>query len=155
MRGSAFGSPGTSMSRRAWLVAICMTSAFVSGVVQADDDRGRGGHDRGFRSEHHSSVREHWRDHRDDGDWDDDWRGRDRDHGRRDYRAADWRYYRGRYWAPAYYRGRQCTDSRHFHGVHYHVAARDYYDYYYPRYRYYGPRPFSANASVIITIPLF
>ena len=69
--------------------------------------------------------------------------------------GRDWRYYQGRYWAPAQYRGRHCTDRRHYHGVHYHVAARDYYDYYYPRYRYYGSRPLGANASVIITAPLF
>lgn len=66
-----------------------------------------------------------------------------------------WHYHSGRYWAPASYRGRYCTDRRHYHGVHYHVAVRDYYDYYYPRYRYYGPHPHSGVASLIITVPLF
>lgn len=66
-----------------------------------------------------------------------------------------WHYHAGRYWAPPSYRGRYCTDRRHFHGVHYHVAVRDYYDYYYPRYRYYGPPPASGVASLIISVPLF
>jgi hypothetical protein len=156
MRGSVFGTK-TSTSRGAWLAAICLSAALLSGAVHADDDRGRR-NDRRFHSENHSSVHKHWRDHRHDDDRDD--RRRDRGHrrsdwGDRDYRRADWRYYGGRYWAPAHYRGRHCTDRRHYHGVHYHVAARDYYDYYYPRYRYYGSRPLGANASVIITVPLF
>lgn len=66
-----------------------------------------------------------------------------------------WHYHSGRYWAPASYRGRYCTDRRHFHGVHYHVSVRDYYDYYYPRYQYYGPSPRSGVASLIISVPLF
>jgi hypothetical protein len=155
MRGSMFASRDPSNSTRAWLVAIYMAGALLSGAVYADEDRRRG-HDEKFRGERHSSVNEHRRDHRDD----DHWRERSRDHWRhdwddRDYRGRDWRYHNGRYWAPAHYRGRHCTDRRHYHGVHYHVAARDYYDYYYPRYRYYGSRPPGANASVIITVPLF
>jgi hypothetical protein len=66
-----------------------------------------------------------------------------------------WHYHAGRYWAPPSYRGVYCTDARHYHGVHYHVSVRDYYDYYYPRYRYYGPKSLSGVASVIITVPLF
>ena len=66
-----------------------------------------------------------------------------------------WHYHEGRYWAPANYRGRYCTDRRHFHGAHYHVAVRDYYDYYYPRYRYHGPQPHAGVASLIISVPLF
>jgi hypothetical protein len=73
----------------------------------------------------------------------------------RDYDRRDWHYSRGRHWAPARYRGRECTDRGHYRGVHYHVAARDYYDFYYPRYRYYGSRPVGIGASVIITVPLF
>ncbi len=159
MSGSVSGSPEALNSRRAWLVAICMVGALLSDAVYAGDDRGRG-HDRRFHGERHSSVDNH-RHHTDD----DHWRERERSHWRRDwndgfqerrdYRGADWRYYQGRYWAPAQYRGRHCTDRRHYHGVHYHVAARDYYDYYYPRYRYYGSRPLGASASVIITAPLF
>jgi len=73
------------------------------------------------------------------------------------YRANGWRPHDGRYWAPASYRGRYCTDRRHHGGVHYHVAVRDYYDYYYPRYRHHGVLPLisSASASVIISVPLF
>jgi len=91
-----------------------------------------------------------------------DWHGRDwnrRQDWWRDARYVtyrpDWHYYNGRYWAPPVYRGRYCTDPRHYHGAHYHVAASDYYEYYYPRYRYYGASPISASANVIISIPLF
>jgi hypothetical protein len=73
------------------------------------------------------------------------------------YRANGWRQHDGRYWAPASHRGRYCTDRRHHGGAHYHVAVRDYYDYYYPRYRHHGVLPLisSASASVIISVPLF
>jgi hypothetical protein len=73
------------------------------------------------------------------------------------YRTNGWRQHDGRYWAPASYRGRYCTDRRHHGGAHYHVAVRDYYDYYYPRYRHHGVLPLisSPSASVIISIPLF
>jgi len=67
--------------------------------------------------------------------------------------AHGWHYHRGRYWAPAAYRGRYCNDFRHYRGVHYHVSTRDYYDYYYPRFRHYGP--LHGAASVIITVPLW
>jgi hypothetical protein len=144
-----------------------------------DHDRGdhdRRDHDRGDndRRDHDrwDGRRDHdrWDGRRNDGqrgwrdddnhrgrDWDrrSNWRGDDRRYYDNRYRAPDWRYYNGRYWAPADYRGRYCDDRRHYHGVHYHVAARDYYDYYYPRYRYYGSQPYGANASVIISIPLF
>jgi len=65
-----------------------------------------------------------------------------------------WHYVRGRYWAPPHYRGRYCNDRRHYHDVHYHVSVRDYYDYYYPRYRPVFGIP-QGSASVIISIPLF
>ena len=151
MSGSVSGSPEALNSRRAWLVAICMIGALLSDAVHAGDDRGRG-HDGKFHDERHSSVDNH-RHRTDDDYWRRDWT--DGFQGRGDDRGADWRYYQGRYWAPAHYRGRHCTDRRHYRGVHYHVAARDYYDYYYPRYRYYGSRPLGAHASVIITAPLF
>lgn len=73
------------------------------------------------------------------------------EHDRHHY--AGWHYHGGRYWAPASYRGRYCTDLHHFHRAHYHVAYDDYYEYYYPRYRYYGPHV--HGASLIITVPLF
>lgn len=69
------------------------------------------------------------------------------------HHRAGWHYHSGRYWAPASYRGRYCTDLHHFHRAHYHVAYDDYYEYYYPRYRYYGPH--THGASLIITVPLF
>lgn len=141
--------------KRLWFIALCVGGAALSNAAYADDDRRRG-HDKKFRGEHHSwqhdRGREHWRDdrRRDRGrDWD------HRSHGRRDYRGSDWRFHRGRYWAPQHYRGWHCSDRRHYTTAHYHVAARDYYDYYYPRFSYHGPRPHGANASVIITLPLF
>lgn len=159
-------------SKRLWMIALCMSAALASSASFADNDKHRGndGKHRAERS-HWSNDRHHdrrhddrrdWRDdrrHHDDGnrrDWDrrSYWRD-DRRHDDRGYRGRDWRYHNGRYWAPAQYRGRYCNDRHHYHGVHYHVAANDYYDYYYPRYRYYGPRPYGANASVIISIPLF
>jgi hypothetical protein len=135
-----------------WLLAICMGALLFAGAASADDRHGGRRHDRGDRS--------HWsHDRHDDrrASRYDDYRGRDWSarsyHG--EYDRRDWRYYNGRYWAPPRYRGRECSDRRHYHGVHYHVAARDYYDHYYPRYRYYGPQPYGASASVIITLPLF
>jgi hypothetical protein len=174
MSGSMFA---VRSKQSMWLAALCASAALLSSTAFADNDkhRGDGGKSRGERwsqERHHDrrderrhDGRSSWRDddHRrwnDDNrrgrDWDrrSDWRD-DRRHYDSRYRGRDWRYHQGRYWAPAYYRGRQCDDRRHFHGVHYHVAASDYYDYYYPRYRYYGARPYGANASVIISIPLF
>lgn len=166
-------------SKRLWMIALCMSAALASSASFADNDKHRGndGKHRAERS-HWGNDRHHDRRHDDRRDWGDDrrhhdddrrhhddgnrrdwdrrsyWRD-DRRHDDRGYRGRDWRYHNGRYWAPAHYRGRYCNDRHHYHGVHYHVAANDYYDYYYPRYRYYGPRPYGANASVIISIPLF
>lgn len=143
------------------LLAVCTGSLLLSAVASADDDRRRDS--RKHRGEHSHSGHSRADDHRDrrhsghrssnQGDRHGDrW---DRRAYRLDHERRDWHYHQGRYWAPPKYRGRQCSDRRHHHGVHYHVRARDYYDYYYPRYRYYGPRPHGADASVIITIPLF
>jgi hypothetical protein len=128
------------------VAALCVSGALwgVESQARDDDDKRRYSHferrhrDSDFR---HDSHRRHSH--------------RYSHFDRRDFRHRDWHYHRGRYWAPAHYRGRYCDDRRHFRGVHYHVAARDYYDYYYPRYRYYGPKPYGANASVIISVPLF
>jgi hypothetical protein len=97
---------------------------------------------------HADDRRDHGRDHR----WEQRHDRHDR-HDRRSERGRDWRYHNGRYWAPLNYRGRYCNDRRHYRGAHYHVAANDYYRYYYPRYQHYGP--LKANASVIISLPLF
>jgi hypothetical protein len=143
MRGSAFD---LESGKRWLLAAICVGGTLLSAASQADH-RHRG--DDGWRHRGNERFERRW-DHRSQ------WR---RDH--RSYRDTrrhyqpDWHYHSGRYWAPPRYRGRYCNDGRHFHGVHYHVAARDYYDYYYPRYRSYGSRPFSADANLIITVPLF
>lgn len=158
MSGSRSGSSSMLSAKRVWLIAICVGCVALGGAAFADNDRGRG-HDKKFRGEQHSWVRDRERDHRRDRHHDhrrDDRRDWDqRSQGRRDSYRRDWRFSNGRYWAPPEYRGRHCNDRRHFHGVHFHVAARDYYDYYYPRYRYYGSRPLGADASVIITLPLF
>ncbi|MGH8178610.1 MAG: hypothetical protein ACREV5_20320 [Steroidobacter sp.] len=154
---SSSNSPASSMPhwKRVCFIVLWVSAAALSSAAYADDDRNRG-HAKKHRGHDHSWAqdreRDHWRDHRRHE------RGRDRDHrsdSQRGYRGRDWRFHRDRYWAPPQYRGRHCTDRRHYHGVHYHVAAHDYYDYYYPRFRYYGPRPLGANASVIITLPLF
>lgn len=138
-----------AMSAMRWkklLVAVlCFGGALWGVQSQArdrDDDRRRHSH---FERRHDDHGRHHR--HRRDDDR--------RPVFNRDWRHRDWHFHRGRYWAPARYRGRYCNDRGHFRGVHYHVAIRDYYDYYYPRYRYYGPRPYAANASVIISVPLF
>lgn len=137
--------------RRVALAALClMAGAAFAGAAHADSDRGHRG------AKRHVELR---------------WYAHDRHrHGRHAHRAhervhhdahvphgahADWLWHGGRYWAPAHYKGRRCTDRRHHPHVHYHVLARDYYDYYYPRFRYYGPRPRDLSASVIITVPLF
>jgi hypothetical protein len=153
MRGSIVSSFHERRGRPVWFATLCVLSALFGSAAYADDDRREYGER--FRSEPHSRVHERARERDHDGrhehrrDW-------ERRHEQRGYhRERDWRYYHGRYWAPAHYRGRRCSNRRHFHEVHYHVLARDYYDYYYPRYRYYGPRPSHASASVIITLPLF
>lgn len=178
MRGSISSADFTMKARHFWLLALCVGGALLSTVSHADD-RHRGNDDwrhRGQYLQRHGDRDDRHDRRRDDRDWDrrdghrdhdrrrNDWdsrsnwrgdgRGWDGRSGGRYYRP-DWHYYNGRYWAPPRYRGRYCDDRRHFHGVHYHVAASDYYDYYYPRYRSYGPRPYGANASVIITLPLF
>lgn len=141
----------------AWL-AISLACLCFGTTAFADDDRGwKSGrhhqrydrhHDRHdyakHRSKHahdHGHAHRHYHHH--------EWK---RDYVRR-HHYAGWRYHDGRYWAPASYRGRYCTDRRHFHGVHYHVAYNDYYEYYYPRYRHYGPH--AHGASLIISVPLF
>lgn len=137
MRDAMFETPWKKLV----VVALC-----ISGALWGVESQARDRDDDGKRRYSHFDRRhdDRGRDHR-------HWRDDDRRH----IRHRDWHYQRGRYWAPAHYRGRYCDDRRHFRGVHYHVAARDYYDYYYPRYRHYGPRPYGANASVIISIPLF
>jgi hypothetical protein len=134
-------------SNRWLLLAVCMSGLLLGAAASADDRDGRRHDDSHWNRDRHDERR---------GDWDRD----DHRHHRNSYRndhhdRRDWSYYNGRYWAPPRYRGRECTDHRHYRGRHYHVSASDYYDYYYPRYRYYGPRPHSVNASVIITVPLF
>jgi hypothetical protein len=147
-------------SNRWLLPAVCAIGLFAGGVASADD-RHHGGRDfRGHSNRGHERHDDRHRDWRDERRWSPndahhDRRYSDRRSYRGEYMRRDWHYYQGRYWAPPRYRGRECSDRRHHHSVHYHVAARDYYDYYYPRYRYYGSRPLSADASVIITIPLF
>lgn len=143
-----------SVGARIWIAAVCVAfGAMLTNAAYADGERGRG-HARKPPAENralsHAKHRDHWRDHRREprrGEWEHRHRAQ--------HWAPDWRYYHGRHWAPAHYRGRRCNDHRHHHGVHYHVLARDYYDYYYPRFRYYGPRPRDLSASVIITVPLF
>ena len=156
-----------------WLLLVVCAAGLLFGGAASADERHRDDRDHRERSHRDHGRREHGhQDYRrnDNGRHDygrhDGRRGSHHDgrhdrryssHGdsRADYGRRDWHYYNGRYWAPPRYRGRECTDRRHHHGVHYHVVARDYYDYYYPRYRYYGSRPLSADASVIISIPLF
>jgi hypothetical protein len=137
----------------AWL-AVSLACLCFGTTAFADDDRGwKSGrhHERHDRHDYRKHSSKHARDHR---------HAHRKSHSRyeskhHDYRHpyAGWHYHRGRHWAPASYRGRYCTDRRHFHGVHYHVAYHDYYEYYYPRYRYYGPH--TRGASLIITVPLF
>lgn len=138
MRDAMSGTPW----KKLLVAALCVSGALWGIESQArdrdHDQRHYSQYERRHHDSHHDWRHRHWRD--------DD---------RRHARHRDWHYGRGRYWAPADYRGRYCDDRRHFRGVHYHVAARDYYDYYYPRYRYYGARPYGANASVIISVPLF
>lgn len=143
-------------SKSLQVAIVCLGGMLLASVSHADGDR----HRKQSRA-HHSIERGHA------------WHGsaprhQNRRHEprrhapapRRDahwYRAHGWRQHAGRYWAPASYRGRYCTDRRHHGGAHYHVAVRDYYDYYYPRYRPHTARPLISNpsASVIISIPLF
>jgi hypothetical protein len=113
-----------------------------------DDDRRRGDKRRGeHRSWAHEHGYQHYR-HRDD-----DWRRRDWRDGYTRGQRHDYSYREA--WPPLHRYGRRCGDRRHYRDVHYHVRARDYYDYYYPRYRYYGAAPLESHASVIITLPLF
>lgn len=72
------------------------------------------------------------------------------------------RRYGGRYdegyrsYGPRYVEdGRYCDDYRHYRGVHYHVAPRDYYRAGYPReaYRLYGRS--GIDATLVVTLPLF
>lgn len=146
-------------SRGRWLVMLSIAAMLLgTASLAAAGDGGRKSRadarawSHAHRYEHRPARRAHERRHEQHR------RARVRHDGRRDhdwYRRSGWHYSGGRYWAPPRYRGRYCHDARHYRGVHYHVAVRDYYDYYYPRYRYHGPRPLSANASVIISIPLF
>jgi hypothetical protein len=139
----------TSRATALWRAALCAAAVMVATSSYADDDRGRrdkrGGEHRSWAHEH---GRDHHRDrHRDHRSW-------ERGHAR-DWRSYDDRRYYADAHPPLHRHGRRCADRRHYHAVHYHVAARDYYDYYYPRYRHYGPAPLSAHASVILTLPLF
>ena len=129
------------------LLGLCFgTAAF------ADDDRGWKSGRHHQRYEHREHRAKHAHDHR-HAYRDHHRRESKHQHAHRRHHQAGWHYQGGRYWAPASYRGRHCTDRRHFHGVHYHVAYNDYYEYYYPRYRYYGPH--THGASLIISVPLF
>jgi len=155
----------TNKSKQRWLTALCAAAILLgsASVATAGEHRGHGPHGQHHAWKHsgHDKARHASRSH--ERRYSDRQRHRDgrdlRNDGRRYdaawYRRSGWHYSKGRYWAPPRYRGRYCQDRRHHHGVHYHVAVRDYYDYYYPRYRYYGPKPIGANASVIISIPLF
>lgn len=144
------------------LAALCLSCAVLGAAAHADsrrdDDRGarhyeqrRHGKDWDSRRHHGRHDRDDDRKHRHRSDYRHDHRGDSR------YVRRDWHYHNGRYWAPPRYRGQYCDDHRHYRGAHYHVAMRDYYDYYYPRYRpvYPGPRHYDANATLIITLPLF
>jgi hypothetical protein len=138
--------------RMGWLVLALIGLGMSAGAHAGDRHRS---HDKQWT---HRYERDHARHSN---------RGHDRNHARQ-YSAhgrhghppkhahpKGWHYHQGRYWAPASYRGHYCTDRRHFHVAHYHVAVRDYYEYYYPRYRYHGPHPHSGVASLIISVPLF
>lgn len=142
---NANGSAIEMAGKRTLFALLClMVGVLCVSTARADDDDD----DRKWRLKRHAWVHEGHHHHGSDHD-----RGRSSKH--REWRRDDWRYYEGRHWAPADYRGRQCRDRRHHRDLHYHVVAQDYYDYYYPRYRYYGPAPRHANASVIIALPLW
>lgn len=138
------------------LAALCLTGAALGPAALADsrrdDDRGARHHEKRWRGDDRRDDRRFRHEQR---DHDGKHRYRSSDNDR--YERRDWRYHEGRYWAPARYRGRYCDDHRHHRGGHYHVAMRDYYEYYYPRYRpiQHIPRHYDANATVIITLPLF
>ena len=151
MHGST-NEQARSRAKAFWCAALCAAAVMVTTSAHADDDDRRRDKRRGEHRSwaHEHGPRHHHRHgdrHRDDRGWDHssarDWRGHD-----------DRRYYADEQ-PPLHRYGRRCGDRRHYHAVHYHVAARDYYDYYYPRYRYYGAAPVSAHASVIVTLPLF
>lgn len=137
------------------ILTVAIVGFSLANVASADERRGASKY-RNDRVEHydHRAYTKHDRHHPSS--------HRDRHaHDRHHYRPkhehhharSGWHYHAGRYWAPPSYRGRYCSDRRHYHGVHYHVAYQDYYDYYYPRYRYYGPHV--HGASLIIAVPLF
>jgi len=142
-------------SKSLWLAVLCVGGVLLGHASHADADRHRGqgkhhrvhqGAERGHSPPRHERRHANYKDNYKDAHRDARW-----------YRSHGWQQHSGRYWAPANYLGRHCTDRRHHGGVHYHVALRDYYDYYYPRYRYHGALPLAAGptASVIISIPLF
>ena len=145
----------TSYAKAFWCAVLCAATVSFTSAAYADgrgrEEKRRGEH-RSWTHDHDARPR-HGRDH-------DDWRRSGRT-GWDDRYASDWRYGYDRYdrhareWPSLQRHGRRCADRRHYHRVHYHVLARDYYDYYYPRYRYYGAAPVGAHASVIITLPLF
>jgi hypothetical protein len=131
------------------LVAVLGAFGFAAAAQADDRHRSRDAHARSHYSKHYSH--DHRRSY-------DSKHHHHPTHGHKHspkHAHPDWHYHAGRYWAPPSYRGRYCSDLRHYHVAHYHVAVRDYYDYYYPRYRYHGPHPHHANASLIISIPLF
>jgi hypothetical protein len=142
-----------------WRAVLCAAAVSIATASYADDsDRSRGDKRRG---EHRSWTHEH-ANHQHRHRNDDRRRREQRDHRRWDERyVQDWRRGYDRRssrrdeWPPLQRYGHRCGDRRHYRGVHYHVLARDYYDYYYPRYRYYGHAPRDSHASVIITLPLF
>jgi hypothetical protein len=158
-------SVGISRGRRAALMLCAVGSIFLATNSFADE-RHRSRHELRERQHHvqrqsyaHRDTHKHERERahaRADRHWQDHDRNlrRSEKHRRHTHRheRKDWHFYSGRHWAPPSYRGRYCSDRHHYHGVHYHVAARDYYDYYYPRFRHHGP---IGAASFIITVPLF
>jgi hypothetical protein len=75
---------------------------------------------------------------------------------RRYERVRDDYYYSPRYGAPRYVEyGRYCDDDRHYRGVHYHVAPRDYYRADYPREVYRSHGRSGIDATIVLTLPLF
>ncbi len=129
------------MNKTVLLAALCAVGATLAVPAAADDDRGR----RHDRYEHRHAERHHDRYDRDD--------RRDYRSERRDSRYDSYRHERPR---PRYVvSGRYCNDRRHLHGVHYHVAPRDYYAYGYPRDAYRLHRSAGLDATLVVTLPLF
>lgn len=153
---------GFSRGRRAALVLCAVGSIFLTTGSFADD-RHRPRHetrqrqhyahqDYGHRDSHkhkraHARAERHWHDY--DRHIRQTTKHRIQAHR---YERPNWHFHSGRHWAPPSYRGRYCSDRHHYHVAHYHVAARDYYDYYYPRFRHHGA---VSGATFIITVPLF